>query len=135
MAATVLFCEKEDGTLCLCIDYRGLNAVCIENVYPLPLMKDMLVYGAKGKIITKIDLQEAYYWVSNKEGDEWKTVFNCFLGCFQFQLLPFGLQGAPAVFMPLFNEVLPHYLYKEVLVYLDDTLIYRETMENHVKLV
>lgn len=39
------------------------------------------------------------------------------------------------VFMKLINEVLHDYLYKGVLVYLKDTLIFTETMEEHVKSV
>lgn len=37
----------------LCVDFRGINGVCVENMYPLPLMKDMLALLAKGKIFTK----------------------------------------------------------------------------------
>lgn len=82
-------------------------------------MKDMLAHLAKGKIFSKLDLREEYYRVWLKAGDEWKTVFNCPLDCFQYWVLPFGLQGAPAVFMQLINEVLHKYLFKWVLVYLD----------------
>jgi hypothetical protein len=32
----VLFVEKKDKELCLCVDYRPLNAVTIKNKYPLP---------------------------------------------------------------------------------------------------
>ncbi|XP_060539362.1 queuine tRNA-ribosyltransferase catalytic subunit 1 isoform X1 [Pantherophis guttatus] len=98
-------------------------------------MKDVLALLGKGKIFTKPDLQEAYYRVRIKEGDEWKTAFNCPLGCFQFQVLSFELQEAPAVFMQLINEVLHEHLYKGVLVYLDDIVIYSESMDDHVKLV
>lgn len=75
----------------LYVDYRNLNAVSVENVYPLPLMKDMLVHLSKGKIFSKLHLREAYYRVRIREGDEWKTAFNTPLGCFQFKVLPFGL--------------------------------------------
>ena len=34
--APVLFVKKKDGTLRMCIDYRGLNHVTIKNKYPLP---------------------------------------------------------------------------------------------------
>lgn len=84
MAAPVLFREKKDGSLRLCIDYCRLNVICMENVYPLPVMKDMLGHLAKGKLFTKLDLREAYYRVWINKGDEWKTAFNCQLGCFQF---------------------------------------------------
>lgn len=45
------------------------------------------------------------------------------------------LQGASAVFMQLINEVLHEHLYKEVLVYMYDILIYSKMTEEHVKLV
>lgn len=70
-----------------------------------------------------------------REGVEWKMAFNCPLGSYQFQVMLFGLQGAPAVFMQLINEVLYQHLYKGVLVYLNDILIYTKTKEEHVKLV
>lgn len=63
MAAPVLFREKKDGGLRLCIDFHDLNAVCVEHLYPLPLLKDLLSTLATGKIFTKLDLREAYYRV------------------------------------------------------------------------
>lgn len=81
------------------------------NMYPLPLMEDMLGHLSKGKVFTKLDLRQVYYHVRIKEGNEWKTTFNCLLGCYQFQVMPLGLQGAPAVFMQLINEVLHEHLY------------------------
>lgn len=79
-------------------------------------MKDMLPHLAKGRIFMKLDLREAYYMMRIKEGDEWKTVFNCPLGCFQFWVMPFGLQGAPTIFMQLINKVLHEHLYQWVLM-------------------
>lgn len=64
-----------------------------------------------------------------------KTAFNCPFRCYQFQVIPFGLEGAPVMLMQLIDEVLHEHLYKEVLVYLDDILIYTETMDEYVKLV
>lgn len=54
MAAPVLFREKKDGGLRLCVDYRGLNTVCQEPLYPLP--PNTL---ATGTIFMKLDLREA----------------------------------------------------------------------------
>ena len=39
--APVLFVKKKDGSLCLCIDYRQLNKVTIQNQYPLPRIDDL----------------------------------------------------------------------------------------------
>ena len=34
--APILFVKKKDGSLRLCIDYRELNKVTLQNQYPLP---------------------------------------------------------------------------------------------------
>ena len=39
--APVLFIEKKDGTLRMCVDYRSLNDVTIKNKYPLPVINDL----------------------------------------------------------------------------------------------
>ncbi|KAK9395714.1 hypothetical protein NXF25_019075 [Crotalus adamanteus] len=135
IAVPVLFQEKKDGGLRLCVDFRGLNAVCVEHIYPLPLMKDLLAHLARGRVFTKLDLREAYYRVRIKSGDEWKTAVNCPLGSYQFRVMSFGLQEPPAVFMQLINGVLHEHLYHGVLIYLDDILIYMKNMEEHVSLV
>src|SRR5262249_1265633 len=36
--APILFVKKRDGSLRLCVDYRGINKVTIKNRYPLPLI-------------------------------------------------------------------------------------------------
>lgn len=90
VAALVVFKEKKDGLLRLCIDFREINGVWVENMYPFPLMKDMLWHLTKGKVFTKLDLREAYYQVRIKEGDEWKPAFNCPLECYQFKMMLLG---------------------------------------------
>ena len=40
--APILFVRKKDGSLRLCIDYRGLNNLTIKNCYPLPLIGESL---------------------------------------------------------------------------------------------
>lgn len=45
----VLFKEKKNGSLHLCVNFCSINGVCMENIYPPPpLMKDLLAHLAKG---------------------------------------------------------------------------------------
>jgi hypothetical protein len=39
--APVLFVKKNDNTLRLCIDYRGLNTLTIKNKYPPQLIDEL----------------------------------------------------------------------------------------------
>jgi hypothetical protein len=40
--APILFVPKKNGTLRLCVDYRGLNDITIKNRHPLPLISELL---------------------------------------------------------------------------------------------
>ena len=40
--APVLFVKKNDGSMRLCIDYRGINNVTIKDKYPLPRIDELL---------------------------------------------------------------------------------------------
>ena len=40
--ALVLFIWKKDGSLQLCVDFRGLNRISKKDRYPLPLISDLL---------------------------------------------------------------------------------------------
>jgi hypothetical protein len=136
--APILFVKKKDGSLRLCVDYRGLNALTIRNRYPLPLISQLLDQLSQAKIFTKIDLRGAYNLVRIKEGDEWKTAFRTRYGHFEYLVMPFGLTNAPAVFQHMMNDIFRPYLDQFVIVYLDDVLIFSknpEEHEKHVKLV
>lgn len=68
--APILFAPKKDSSLCLCVDYRGLNAVTVKNQYPLPLNTELMDCVTGAQYFSKIDLKDAYYRLQVKEGDE-----------------------------------------------------------------
>src|SRR6266542_1135041 len=47
--------------------------------------------------------------------------------------MPFGLKGASATFQCLMTKVLGPYLYDFVMVYLDDIIIFSQTMDEHLQ--
>lgn len=73
--APVLFVKKSDGSLRLCVDYRGLNEITVKNRYPLPLIQETLSRLSKARWFTKLDLRGAYNLVRIAKGEEWKTAF------------------------------------------------------------
>ena len=68
--APILFVRKPDGSLRLCVDYRGLNNLTIKNRYPLPLIGESLDRLGQAKRFTQLDLTNAYHQMRIKEGDE-----------------------------------------------------------------
>src|SRR6266446_9428125 len=126
----VLFIKK-DGSLHLCIDFRALNRVTEKDCYPLPLIPDLLNSPGPARIYSKIDLKHAYHLVQIAEGDEPKTAFHTCYGSYEWQVMPFGLTNAPAVFQRFINEVLGNLLDICVVGYIDDILIYSDSIDQH----
>lgn len=81
---------KKDGSLRLCVDYRGLNKVTVKNRYALPLISEILDRVQGAKFFTKVDIKDAYYRVRIQEGDEWKTAFRSRYGHYEFLVMPMG---------------------------------------------
>jgi hypothetical protein len=125
--------KKKDGTLRLCVDLRGLNKITIKNRYPLPLPSELVDRCYKAKYFTKLDLRGAYNLIRIAEGDEWKTAFRTRYGHYEYCVMPFGLTNAPASFQALINSVLKPFLDRFTVVYLDDILVYSETLEEHIQ--
>jgi hypothetical protein len=131
--APILFAKKKDGSLRLCVDYRGLNKVTVKNRHPLPLIAESLERLAQAKIYTKLDIRDAYHRIRIKEGDEWKTAFRIRYGHFEYMVMPFGLTNAPAQFQAYMNEALAGLVDVTCIVYLDDILIFSNSKEEHTE--
>ncbi|GJU03969.1 putative reverse transcriptase domain-containing protein [Tanacetum coccineum] len=97
--APVLFVKKKDGSFRMSIDYRKLNKLTVKNRYPLPRIGDLFDQLQGSSVYSKIDLRSGYHQLRIKEEDILITAFRTQYGHFEFQVMPFGLINAPAVFM------------------------------------
>jgi hypothetical protein len=91
------------------------------------------VRGAK--IFTKIDLKNDYNLIRIKPGDQWKMAFKTRYGLYEYTVMLFGLSNAPATFQNMMNLIFRDLLDLGLIVYLDDILIYAETVQEHDHIV
>ncbi|GBG91988.1 hypothetical protein CBR_g54083 [Chara braunii] len=131
--APVLFAHKADGTLPLCIDYRGLNRYMVKNSYPMPRANELFDRLAGNRFFTKIDLRSGYHQILVATEDQSKTTFRLRFGHYEFTVMPSGLTNAPATFQTAMNDIFKDILEEYVLVYLDDILVYSRTLEDHIR--
>jgi hypothetical protein len=130
-AYSVLFVEKKDKELRLCVDYRSHNAFTIKNKYPLPRIDIMLDQLAGAQVLSKIDLRSSYHQIKIHAEDIPKTAFTIRYGLFEYLVMSSGLMNVPAHFMYLMSSVFMPELDKFVMVFIDDILIYSRSMEEH----
>ena len=130
--APVLFVKKKDGTLRMCVDYRGLNRITRKNRHPLPRIDELIDRFRGARYFTKLDLLSGYHQQRIFEPHSHKTAFCCRYGHFEFNVVPFGLTNAPASFSTMMFKALDPVIDKWVVVYLDDILIYSKTKAEHL---
>jgi hypothetical protein len=71
----ILFVRKADGSLRLCIDYRGLHEVTRKDAYPLPRADDTLDELKDAIFYTHLDLAYGFWQVRVRDQDVHKTAF------------------------------------------------------------
>jgi hypothetical protein len=83
-----------------------------------------------------LDQREAYHRIRMKEGHEKYTVFKILYRMYEFRVVLFRLTNTPAKQQEHANNMLREGLYKFMMVYLDNILIYtKETQEDHIERV
>lgn len=85
--APILFVQKKDGSLRMCIDYRALNAITVRNRYPLPNISDLLDRFAGARVFSSLDLASGYHQIRINQEDVPKTAFTTPFGHYEFKVL------------------------------------------------
>ena len=134
-AFPVTLAPKKDGSQRLCIDFRPLNAITIDDKMPLPRIDEVIDRLSNARYFTTLDVAWGYWHVAMDPASVAKTAFITHEGHYEWLFMPFGLKNAPATFQKAIQAILGSILYKGAINYLDDIIIYTETLEQHADLL
>lgn len=112
-------------------DYRQLNENTVTDSHPIPRINDILADCAKGKIWGTIDMTNSFFQMRMHPNDVHLTAVNTPLGLYEWLVMPMGLKNAPAIHQRRVTAALRELIGKICHIYLDDIVIWSQTIEEH----
>lgn len=120
-SSPVILVPKKNGSMHFCIDFRQVNNQSHFDAYPMPRLEDLIKRLGKAHFISTLDLCKGYWQVPMAKEARPCTAVRMPQRLFQFKVVPFRLQGAPATFQRLMDRGWMG------LAYLDDIVIFSAT--------
>ncbi len=115
---------KKDGTFRSLIDFRKVNEVTVGELFPLPVLSDLLMNLGEGNtFFTSLDLLTGCWEVQIAPESRQITAFSTTNGHFEWLRMPFGLKTAPIIFQRMIHTLLGDLKDRNVFAYLDDVVI------------
>lgn len=129
-ATPVVAIRKKDGSIRLCGDYRATVNVAVKtNSYPLPTINEVLSIVNRARVMSKLDLAQAYQQLEVDQAASEILTINTLKGLFKVKRLPFGISAAPGLFQRVMDQVLKGI--PGVMAYLDDIFVFAESVGEH----
>jgi hypothetical protein len=101
--------------------------------HPLPWVDDILADCARGKVWSKLDMTNSFFQTWMKEEDMHLTAVTMPLGLYEWLVMPMGLRNAPLIHQQRVIAALCPYIGRICHVYLDDIVVWSNSIEEHTK--
>lgn len=115
------------------IDYTRLNAITVEEFYPMPKFEDVKDKLSGVRYFSVMDIRRAYHQIPIKPEHRHYTGFRSLTGVWQWKVIPFGVKNAPSFFQRLMSNVMRGI--EGVAVWIDDIAVFSKTVEEHIAIL
>ena len=97
---------KKNNDIRICLDLQALNKAMKIEVYPLPVIDDVLPQLSNANVFTKVDLQSGYWHCTLDEDSSNVTTFVTAFGRYKWLRLPFEMNVSSEIFHKRLNIAL-----------------------------
>ena len=118
---------------CWVNDYCVLNSNTVLDSYPLPRVDDILADCAKGRIWSRLDMTNSFFHTWVHPDDIHLTTVTTPFSLYEWTAMPQGLKNAPPIHQCRMNAALRPLIGKICHIYIDDIVIWSNTVAEHVK--
>ena len=132
-ASPVTLVPKRDGSIRFCVDYRKLNAITKDDVYPIPHLEEPLALMKNSDRFSVMDCDNCYWQIVMDNDSAEKTTFTCHLGTFMFKVMPFGLKCAPASCVRAMDRIFENENRRISFIYMDDLICFSQGVGEQIR--
>lgn len=116
------------------VDLRKVNTKLILHGYPLPRQDDILGSFGGCQVFTIMDILKGFFQQPIAAHDRWKTTFvTPHRGLERMAVATMGLTISPPFFQHRMESLFGAYLWKFVLVYIDDIIVFSRSIQDHLQ--
>ncbi|CZT02527.1 uncharacterized protein RCO7_06258 [Rhynchosporium graminicola] len=133
-AASPAFLVYRNGKPRVVIDLRRVNTKLKLDGYPLPRQDTILSALGGATIYSSMDLTKSFFQQKLDPEDKWKVAMvTAHRGHEQLTVATMGLATTPSFFQHRMESLFGPYLWKFVLVYIDDIIVFSKTPADHLE--
>ena len=114
-------------------NYCVLNSNMVLDSYPLPRVDDILANCMKGRIWSHLDMTNSFFHTWVHPDNIHLTAVTTPFGLYKWMVMPQGLKNVPPIHQHWMNAALCPLIGKICHVYIDDIVIWSDTVAEHVK--
>ena len=125
----------QDNKTCevqICFELRKLNDACLHDPFLTPFSDQVIERVGSQEIYSFTDGFSGCHQIKIAEEDRHNTTFVTEWGCFQYTVMPFGLNNAPMIFYRIVVAAFKYVIQTFLAVYMDDQTIY-ELIRDHLE--
>jgi len=114
------------------LNTRDRNEAVVHNHTPLPSIEELIELVAARKYWAKIDLADGYHNIRIEEDSEQHSTFHTHMGYYRSRIMQQGDRNAPATMVRAMHEIFKDMVFKDLVIYIDDIIIFSDTWDEHV---
>ena len=124
---------KKDGRVRWITDFRDLNKILCQKVYPLRKISEIFQRHSGYKFFTKLDISMQYYTFLLNEASHNLCTFATPFGLYRYCWLPMGVSESPDITTEKMHLVLDGI--EDIEFYMDDIGVFSGNWDNHLSLL
>ena len=136
-ASNVVLVRKRGGGFRMCVDFRKLNLLTInDEPYPLPPINNSLETLKRARYFSTLDILLGHQQIELTETAKATTAFivpRTIPNHWEFNRMPFGLHGTPRTVQRLIDRVIEGLPVNIAMAYVDDIIVFSQTCEEHIE--